>query len=62
MDYMGRHSYPFLFGFLVYPIDVAGSIEYAVGFAVLYLSSKRGIEWVSTDTVACLAYSIIIIG
>jgi hypothetical protein len=61
MDFTARHFYPALFNFVLYPVDVAGVIEYSVGGAVLYLSSKRSVEWISTGTIACFAYSLVII-
>ncbi len=62
MDYLGRYIYPALFSLIVYPVDLAGAIEYSVGFSILYMSNRRGVEWLTTGTVACLAYSIVIIG
>jgi hypothetical protein len=45
----------------LYPVDVAGVFEYVVGSAVLYLSSRKGVEWLSTGTIAAFAYSFVII-
>ncbi len=61
MDFMGRHLYPALFSIVVYPVDLAGTIEYTVGSAVLYLSSRKSIEWLNTGTIAAFAYSFVII-
>lgn len=61
MDFTARHYVPALFNFVLYPLDVAGVIEYTVGSAVLFLSSKKSVEWLSTGTIACFAYSAVII-
>jgi hypothetical protein len=61
MDFTARHYIPALFNIVLYPVDVAGVIEYSVGSAVLLLSSRKDIEWVSTGTIACFAYSAVII-
>lgn|GEM_PF-4215498 len=61
MDFVARNYYPALFTLVLYPVDVAGVIEYSIGSAVLYLSSRRGLEWLSTGTIACFAYSAVII-
>jgi hypothetical protein len=61
MDFTARHYIPALFNFVLYPVDVAGVIEYTVGSAVLFLSSKKGVEWLSTGTIAAFAYSAVII-
>ena len=61
MDFTARHYLPELFTFVLYPVDIAGVFEYAVGSAVLFLSSKKGIEWLSTGTIAAFAYSAVII-
>ncbi len=61
MDYIARNFYPSLFGFVLYPIDIAGVIEYSVGTAVLYVSHRKSVEWVSTGMIACFAYSFVII-
>lgn len=61
MDFTARHYIPALFNFVLYPVDVAGVIEYAVGSAVLFLSSKKSVEWLSTGTIAAFAYSAVII-
>jgi uncharacterized membrane protein len=62
MDYVARHLYPALFNFVLYPIDVAGVIEYSMGSAILYVSSRKSVEWISTGTIACFAYSFVLIG
>jgi hypothetical protein len=61
MDFVARNYFPALFTLVLYPIDVAGVIEYTVGSAVLYLSSRKDIEWLSTGTIAAFAYSFVII-
>jgi hypothetical protein len=61
MDFTARHYIPALFNFVLYPVDVAGVFEYVVGSAVLLLSSKKGVEWLSTGTIAAFAYSAVII-
>ena len=61
MDFTARHYIPSLFNFVLYPIDVAGVLEYTVGSAVMFLSSKKGVEWLSTGTIAAFAYSAVII-
>ncbi len=61
MDYIARNYYHGLFNFVLYPVDFAGVIEYSIGATVLYLSNKKGIEWMSTGTIACFAYSFVII-
>jgi hypothetical protein len=61
MDFMARHYVPALFDFVLYPVDVAGVFEYAVGSAVLFFSSRKGVEWLSTGTIAAFAYSFVII-
>ncbi len=43
------------------PIDIAGAIEYSVGATVLYLSSRKSVEWLNTGIIACFAYSFVII-
>jgi len=61
IDYLARHSYPALFGIVLYPIDIAGTIEYSVGIVVFYVSSKRSIEWLNTGTIACFAFSFVLV-
>jgi hypothetical protein len=61
MDFTARNYIPALFNFVLYPIDIAGVIEYTVGSAVLFLSSRKGVEWLSTGVIACFAYSVVII-
>ena len=61
MDYLGRNFYPFLFNLIVYPLDISGTLEYSVGIGVFFLSAKRSIEWLNTGTIACFAYSFVII-
>jgi hypothetical protein len=62
MDYLARHLYPALFNFVLYPIDIAGVIEYSVGVAVLFFSSRKNVEWLNTGIIACFAYSFVLIG
>ena len=52
MDFTANNYLPALFNCVLYPIDVAGVIEYTVAFAVLSVSYKKGIEWLSTGTFA----------
>lgn len=61
MDFTARHYIPALFNLVLYPVDVAGVIEYAIGSAVLFLSSRKNVEWLSTGIIACFAYSAVII-
>jgi hypothetical protein len=61
MDYLGNHVFPSLFTFILYPIDLAGIIEYTVGFLALFVSYKKQVEWVSTGITACIAYSLVLI-
>jgi hypothetical protein len=61
MDYLGRNIYPALFNFVLYPVDFAGMVEYSVGIAVLYMSSRRSVEWLTTGTIACFAYSFVLV-
>jgi hypothetical protein len=61
MDFTARHYYPALFSFVLYPVDIAGEIEYTIGSVILFASSKRSVEWLSTGTIACFAYSLVII-
>jgi hypothetical protein len=61
MDYLARNFYPALFGFVLYPINIAGTIEYSVGTVVLYISHRKSVEWVYTGMIACFAYSFVII-
>jgi hypothetical protein len=61
MDFTARHYIPALFNLVLYPVDVAGVFEYAVGSAVLFLSSMKGVEWLSTGAIAAFAYSAVII-
>jgi hypothetical protein len=61
MDYLARHFYPNLFSFVLYPIDVAGAIEYSVGATVLYVSMRKSVEWLNTGTIACFVFSFLII-
>jgi hypothetical protein len=61
IDFVARNFYPALFTCILYPVDVAGLFEYAVGSVALFLSSRKGVEWLSTGTIACFAYSAVII-
>jgi hypothetical protein len=61
IDFVARNYCPALFSCVLYPVDVAGVFEYAVGSAVLFLSSRKNVEWLSTGTIAAFAYSFIII-
>jgi hypothetical protein len=61
MDFTARHYIPALFNIVLYPVDIAGVFEYAVGSAVLFLSSRKGVKWLSTGTIAAFSYSAVII-
>lgn len=61
MDFTARHYLPALFSIVLYPVDIAGVFEYTVGSTVLFLSSRKGVEWLSTGTIAAFAYSAVII-
>jgi hypothetical protein len=56
MDFTARHYIPALFNIVLYPVDVAGVIEYSVGSAVLLFSNRKDIEWVSNrhNSLFCL--------
>ncbi|XHH10176.1 MAG: hypothetical protein ACFCUE_05980 [Candidatus Bathyarchaeia archaeon] len=61
MDYTANHYLPALFNCVLYPVDIAGVIEYTVAFAILSFSYRKGIEWLTTGTYVTFIFSIIII-
>ncbi len=61
MDYTARCFVPSLFNMVLFPVDVAGVIEYTVAFGVLFASYKKGIEWLSTGTFATFVFTLVII-
>ena len=61
MDFIARNFYPRLFQFVLYPVDIAGVIEYTVASIILVSSLKRGIFWLSAGTVVSLLYSFVLI-
>jgi hypothetical protein len=62
MDYTAHYFVPSLFSMVLYPVDVAGVIEYTVAFGVLFGSYKKGVEWLSTGTFAAFVFTLVIIG
>jgi hypothetical protein len=61
MDYTANNYLPALFNCVLYPIDIAGTIEYATAFAVLSVSYKKGVEWLTTGTFTTIIFTAIII-
>jgi hypothetical protein len=44
MDFTARHYYPALFNFVLYPVEIAGVLEYAVGSTVLFYPVEKALN------------------
>ncbi len=57
-DFLGNSTYPFLFSTFFYPVDVAGFIEYLVGFNLLFMSVKKRNFGIILGMIICFSFSI----
>ncbi len=60
-DFLGNATYPFLFSTLFRPVDVAGFIEYLVGFNLLFISIKKRNLGIVFGMIVCFSFSIIVL-